>query len=108
VDGSTVILGPDGGFNVTVLLSGGPKDIELYAEDRAGNSNTTTWRLDRTIDTPSASTAFQKYGLALAVLAVLLVIVLSAVAIVVVRRKKRAPPPAAPRLESPPPALPRM
>ena len=96
VDGSTVILGPDGSFNVTVLLSGGPKNIELYAEDRAGNSNTTIWTLDRRLDPPAAQNTLQKYGLALALGAVLAAVAVAAVTVAVVRRKgrpRKTPPP---------------
>ena len=102
IDGSTVQLDQDGGFNVTVLLSGGAKDIELYAEDRAGNSNTTVWRLDRIIDRPASETAMEKYGMALALVAVLAAAAAAAAAAAIVRRKRRAPPPAAPMAEPPP------
>jgi len=94
VDGSTVLLGPDGGFNATVLLSGGRKDIELYAEDRAGNSNTTTWTLVRKMDEPQVEPPMQRYGLALTLAVVLAAVFVAIVALVVVRRKGRAPPPA--------------
>lgn len=102
LDGSTVALGPDGSFNVTVLLSGGPKEIELYAEDRAGNSNTTVWTLDRQLDQAAAQTAMQRYGLALALVAVLAAVVAAAVALVVVRRKKRPSPRPALLVDAPP------
>lgn len=101
VDGSTVALAPDGSFNVTVLLSGGRKDIELYAEDRAGNSNTTIWTLDRIIDRPASGTSVQNFWLALALAAVVLVVAGAAAAFVVSRRKRRSPPSFASQVDAP-------
>jgi len=94
VDGSTVPLGQDGGFNVTVLLSGGRKDIELYAEDRAGNSNTTSWTLERKTDQPQVQTPLEKYGLVLTLVVVLAAVIVAVVALVAMRRKRRLSPPA--------------
>lgn len=89
VDGSTAELRPDGSFNVTVLLSGGPKNIELYAEDQAGNPNSIIWTLDRRIEQPAPPNPLQKYGLALALVAVLAVTAVAALAVLVLRRRRR-------------------
>jgi parallel beta-helix repeat protein len=78
VDGSTVELSPDGTFTHTVILSGGPKSIELYAEDPAGNVNVTVFTLTRQLEPAGNGSSFlERYGLylmagvvAIAVLAV--------------------------------------
>lgn len=101
VDGSTVALAPDGSFNITVLLSGGRKDIELYAEDRAGNSNTTMWTLDRIVDPPASGTSGQYFWLALALAAVAVAVACAAAALVLARQKRRSRPPVASQVDMP-------
>ena len=104
VDGSTVDLGADGSFNTTVRLAGGPQKIELYAEDVAGNGNTTVWVLDRQLEGGASNGLMARYGIALAVGAVLLVLLVIAGVLVVMRRKKaRSPPPGPARGPETPP-----
>jgi hypothetical protein len=94
VDGSTVILGPDGSFDVTISLTGGPKTVELYAEDAASNGNTTQMTITRIIDTQAGGGGLmEKYGLYIA-LGLVALIVAAAAGAVLVRRRGRGRPPA--------------
>lgn len=99
VDGSTVSLGADGSFNTTILLSGGLKTVELYAEDPAGNGNTTTFTIERRLDpAPGGGTFMERYGLYMAVGIVAVIALVAGLAAAIGRRKGRKSVPApAPR-----------
>jgi parallel beta-helix repeat protein len=104
VDGSTEQPGPDGSFNVTIRLAGGPQNIELYAEDEAGNGNTTVWVIDRQLEAGTAQSFIGRYGLALAAGAVLLIALLIAAGWALARSKKgQAPPKSTRKMDAPPP-----
>ncbi|MBM4248314.1 MAG: hypothetical protein FJ149_02570 [Euryarchaeota archaeon] len=102
VDGSTVELDPDGAFNVTVLLSGGPKTVELYAEDAAGNPSALNWTLERTVDPQPSPSPFRANWLALAAGAVLLVLGIAALSLFTARLKRRRESPPGSVLPEPP------
>jgi hypothetical protein len=98
VDGSTVALAPDGSFDCAVMLSGGPKTVELYAEDTAGNANSTTMTFTRKMEPAQIGGGFmERYGLYIAAGSVAIIAALAAVAAMVVWRKRgKGPSPAAP------------
>jgi len=93
VDGSTVSLGADGSFNTTILLSGGLKTVELYAEDPAGNGNTTTFTIERKLEPVASGGSFmERYGLYIAVGIVALIALVAGLAVAIGRRKGKSTP----------------
>jgi len=96
VDGSTVMLSPDGSFDIPLTLTGGLKTVELYAEDAAGNGNITNITMTRLLDTSTNGDSFMgRFGPYIAAGAVAIIVVISAVALFFVRRRGRRPGPPA-------------
>ena len=90
VDGSTVALAPDGTFTHTVLLSGGSKSVELYAEDSAGNVNVTIFTMTRQLEpAKNGGTSFERYGLYIAAGVVAIAVLAAVAAAGLMRRRGR-------------------
>jgi len=90
IDGMTVELGAGGEFCRTIALSGGTKTLELYAADKAGNENTTTFTVTREVTTSGGDNKgfFATYGMMLILLIVVIIVVAVAGGMAYSRSKK--------------------